>query len=329
MASETLKASAESLVPVVSVPVGRSRFAVLSELFKARLTTLVILTTAMGFHLGNTGPVDWLLFLHAVMGTALLAAGAAASNEYVERDHDARMPRTATRPIPAGEIRPETALILGVTTAVMGLTQLAIFVNPLTAFLGMVTLASYVFVYTPLKRRTTLNTLVGAIPGAVPPLMGWTAATNSLDAGGWVLFAILFFWQLPHFMAIAWLYREDYAKGGYKMLPVLDTTGQRTAATAIRHTLVLLIFSLMPFTFGLAGRWYLAAALVMGMAFLGCGIQFAIERSSANARRLFFASIIYLPLLLGVLVGDKRKPAAWAEPVASTPGASIQPSNLE
>ncbi len=329
MASLPVKVSAESLVPVAAVPAGRSRFAVLSELFKARLTTLVILTTAMGFHLGNSGPVDWMLFFHAVLGTALLAAGAAALNEYIERDHDARMPRTAHRPIPAGEIRADTALMLGVVTAVLGLVQLAVWVNPLTAFLGMVTLASYVFVYTPLKRRTTLNTLVGAIPGAVPPLMGWTAATNSLDAGGWVLFAILFFWQLPHFMAIAWLYREDYAKGGYKMLPVLDVTGQRTAATAIRHTLVLLIFSLMPFTFGLAGRWYLAAAVCMGAGFLYCGIQFARERSSGNARRLFFASIIYLPLLLGVLVGDKRKPAVWAEPIAAIPGASIQPSNLE
>lgn len=299
----------------------------LSELFKARLTTLVILTTAMGFHLGNVGPVDWTLFVHAVLGTALLAAGAAALNEYIERDLDARMPRTAHRPIPAGEIRPETALLLGVSASVLGLAELTLWVNPLTAFLGMVTLASYVFVYTPLKRRTTLNTLVGAIPGAVPPLMGWTAATNALDAGGWILFAILFFWQLPHFMAIAWLYREDYAKGGFRMLPVLDATGQRTAATAIRHTLALMIFSLMPFTFGLAGRWYLAAAVLMGVAFLACGIRFAAERSAVNARRLFFASILYLPLLLGVLVGDKQKLSTGPEPVIVLPGATIHPSN--
>ena len=217
------------------------------------------------------------------------------------------------------------ALVTGVASVWLFATQ----VNALSAWLALASRFSYVWVYTPLKRRTTLNTLVGAIPGAVPPLMGWTAATNSLDAGGWVLFAILFFWQLPHFMAIAWLSREDYAKGGYKMLPVLDVTGQRTAATAIRHTLVLLIFSLMPFTFGLAGRWYLAAAVCMGAGFLYCGIQFARERSAGNARRLFFASIIYLPLLLGVLVGDKRKPAVWAEPIAAIPGASIQPSNLE
>lgn len=293
--------------------------AVLSDLFKARLTTLVILTTAMGFHLANHGPVDWLLFLHAVMGTALLAAGAAALNEYVEREYDAQMPRTAGRPIPAGDISPEAALGLGVAAAVLGLLQLAFWVNPLTAFLGMVTLVSYVFVYTPLKRLTTLNTLVGAVPGAVPPLMGWTAATNSLDAGGWILFAILFFWQLPHFMAIAWMYREDYAKGGYKMLPVEDTDGRRTAGTAIRHTLALMIFSLMPFTFGLAGRWYLAAACLMGFAFLYRGFRFAAERSRQNARRLFFASIIYLPLLLGVLVGDKQKLSAFPNnPVATT-----------
>lgn len=281
----------------------------LSDLFKARLTTLVLLTTAMGFHLGNRGPVDWMRFVHAVVGTGLLAAGAAALNEYVEREHDARMPRTAHRPIPAGEIRPETALGLGVLVAVWGMVELALWVNPLTAFLGILTLATYVFVYTPLKRVTTLNTLVGAIPGALPPLMGWTAATGSLAPGGWILFAILFFWQLPHFMAIAWLYRKDYALGGYQMLPVIDPDGQRTAATAIRHTLALLIFSLMPFTFGLAGRWYLAGALVMGGGFLLCGFRFAGERSPKNARRLFFASIIYLPLLLGVLIGDKRKGA--------------------
>ena len=282
----------------------------LSELFKARLTTLVILTTAMGFHLATRGPVDWLLFFHAVMGTALLAAGAAALNEYVERDYDAQMPRTAGRPLPAGDITPEAALALGVAAAVLGLFQLAFWVNPLTAFLGMVTLVSYVFVYTPLKRITTLNTLVGAVPGAVPPLMGWTAATNSLDAGGWILFAILFFWQLPHFMAIAWMYREDYAKGGYKMLPIEDTEGHRTAGTAIRHTIALMIFSLMPFTFGLAGRWYLAAACGLGFAFLYRGFRFAAGRTRQNARGLFFASIIYLPLLLGVLVGDKQKSAA-------------------
>jgi len=187
-----VKASAEALIPALSVPIGRSRWAVLKDLFKARLTALVILTTAMGFHLANRGPTDWLLFFHAVLGTALLAAGAAALNEYIERDLDARMPRTAKRPLPAGELQPDTALALGVGTAVLGMLDLAWFVNPLTAFLGMVTLASYVFVYTPLKTVTTLNTLVGAVPGAVPPLMGWAAATNSLDAGGWVLFAILF-----------------------------------------------------------------------------------------------------------------------------------------
>lgn len=323
-----MKASAEALIPALSVPIGRSRWAILKDLFKARLTTLVILTTAMGFHLANRGPTDWVLFFHAVMGTALLAAGAAALNEYIERDLDAKMPRTAKRPLPAGEIQPDTALAMGVGAAVLGLMELSLCVNPLTAFLGMVTLASYVFVYTPLKRITTLNTLVGAVPGAVPPLMGWAAATNSLDAGGWVLFAILFFWQLPHFMAIAWLYREDYALGGFKMLPVLDSTGHQTAATAVRHTLGLLVFSLMPFTMGLAGRWYLAAAVLMGAGFLYCGIRFALERSARSARRLFFASIIYLPLLLGVLVGDKRRPPVLLEPVAGIPPAQTHIANF-
>jgi protoheme IX farnesyltransferase len=178
-------------------------------------------------------------------------------------------------------------------------------VNPLTGLLGMVTLASYVFIYTPLKKITSLNTIVGAVPGALPPLMGWTAATGELGAGGWALFTLLFFWQMPHFMAIAWMYREDYARGGFRMLPVVDPSGARTGSTAIRHTVALLAFSLSPVALGLAGRWYAGAALLLGVAFLFFAIRFSLRLHRESARSLFLASIVYLPLVLGFLVADK------------------------
>lgn len=294
-------------------PVSRGRLAVLAELFKARLTTLVLMTTAVGFSLGSVAGVDWVAFVHTLVGTALLAAGASALNQYLEREVDARMERTRQRPIPAGEMTPGAALGIGVLTSMAGMFYLLVWVNPLTAFLGMLTLGSYVFVYTPLKRVTTLNTLVGAVPGALPPLMGWTGATGSLGAGGWALFTILFFWQLPHFMAIAWLYREDYARGGYRMLAVVDPDGRRTASTAVRHTLALVAFSLWPFTLGLVNRAYLVGALVLGLGFFVAGVGFAREISAVRARRLFFASILYLPLLLGCLVATRTKALTTTE----------------
>lgn len=301
--------SFESPTGSVSAPavntVGRSAVSAWMELFKARLTLLVLITTAVGFHFGSREGLGGLLFWHTLMGTALLAAGAAALNQYWERDADARMLRTAGRPIPSGLIEPGVALAVGVCLAVLGMFQLTFLVNPLTGLLGVLTLASYVFVYTPLKRVTTLNTLVGAIPGALPPLMGWSAATGELDAGGWALFTLLFFWQLPHFMAIAWLYRDDYARGGFRMLPVVDPEGRKTGATAVRHTVALIGFSLAPVALGLAGKVYAISALTLGVGFLACAIAFAIRLSRGSARSLFFASIIYLPLVLGVLVADK------------------------
>ena len=288
-----------------------------AELFKARLSTLVLLTTAVGFHLGSPGPILWWRFLWTVTGTSLLAAGAGALNQWWERDLDRRMPRTAHRPLPAGLVDPRVALLVGAAVSVLGMGILTLSVNPLTGFLGVLTLATYVFVYTPLKRRTILNTLIGAIPGALPPLMGWTAATGSVGAGGWSLFTILFFWQMPHFMAIAWRYREDYRQGGYRMLPTVDPDGWRTGVTAVRHAAALLAFSLGPFALGLVGRWYLAAALVLGLGFLTTAVQFAAERSDSRARRLFLASIIYLPFLLIALVADKvpaadsMRPGDW------------------
>jgi protoheme IX farnesyltransferase len=284
----------------------KSTAAVLSELFKMRLTILVLLTTFVGFDLGWRGPMDLGLMLHTMLGTALLAAGASALNQLLERDYDAKMRRTRDRPLPSGRITPEAALLIGGVCAGAGLICLALTVNPLTAWLGALTLASYLFVYTPLKRITTLNTAIGAIPGALPPLMGWTAARGEVTGEGWSLFAILFFWQLPHFLAIAWMYREDYARAGFVMLPVIDPTGARTGKQALSHTLGLLPVSLCPFIFGLAGPVYLAGALALGAGFLWCAWQFSRRISVAGARRLFYASILYLPLLLSLLVINKK-----------------------
>jgi protoheme IX farnesyltransferase len=283
----------------------RGMTSVLSDLFKARLTTLVVLTTLAGFYMGSRGPMDgWLLF-HAILGTALLASGAAALNQLIEHKHDAQMTRTESRPIPAGQLQPDHVLIIGGIAAASGLIYLALKVNLVTSVLGAATLISYLFIYTPLKRVTSFNTIIGAIPGALPPLMGWTAARNEVTIEGWSLFAILFFWQLPHFLAIAWLYREDYAKAGFQMLPVVDHSGERTARSTISHTLGLLPVSLCPFLFKLAGPVYFCGALFLGLVFLYFAIRFARELSVASARKLFLISIIYLPLLLGLMVFDK------------------------
>ena len=284
----------------------RGVVSLLMELTKARLTLLVVLTTVVGFYLGSPTSVDLVLLTHALAGTALLAAGAAVLNQVLEQEFDARMRRTANRPIPAGRITPTSALLVGSALSLLGLIWLLFRVNPLTALLGVATWTSYVAVYTPLKRITVLNTLVGAVPGALPPLMGWSAATDSISAPGWSLFGVLFFWQLPHFMAIAWLYREEYQRAGFRMLSGADPDGSRTAASAVRNTLALLGVSLFPFAFGLVGHWYLAGAVILGAAFLAFAIQFARTVSPVSARRLFFASIVYLPLLLGLLVLDKQ-----------------------
>lgn len=300
-----MKAAAD---PIAAAPAAeKGRVALMAELAKARLTALVLLTTLVGFYLGARGPVDHALLLHAVLGTALLASGAAALNQLLEREHDAKMRRTESRPLPAGRVRPETVLIFGGIVSSAGLIWLAWKVNPLTSVLGAVTLCSYLFLYTPLKRLTTLNTAIGAVPGALPPLMGWTAARGEITIEGWSLFAILFFWQLPHFLAIAWLYREDYARAGFRMLPVVDPGGARTGMQSVSHTLGLLSVSLFPVWFGLVGTVYLLGALALGGLFLAAAIRFSRDLSASRARQLFFASIIYLPLLLGLMVFDKVK----------------------
>jgi protoheme IX farnesyltransferase len=276
-------------------------------LIKARLTFLVLLTTLVGFYVGFRGAMDYLLMLHTLLGTGLVASGAAALNQFLERQHDARMRRTEDRPLPSGRLPPDTALMFGGLSSAAGLIDLALAVNLETSVLGAITLCSYLFIYTPLKRVTTLNTAIGAVPGALPPLMGWTAARGEINVEGWSLFAILFFWQLPHFLAIAWMYRDDYAKAGFAMLPVFDSDGQRTARQTVSHTLGLLPISLCPFLLKLAGVVYLAGALVLGLAFLWQAVQFSRELTAQRARQLFYASIFYLPLLLGLMVLDKIK----------------------
>jgi protoheme IX farnesyltransferase len=285
----------------------KSWVAVFSDLIKARLTTLVLLTTLVGFYLGWQGSMNFLLMFNTLAGTALVAAGAAALNQLLERDYDARMRRTQSRPLPSGRLQPTTVMLFGGLCSVAGLVYLALAVNLLTSVLGAVTLVSYVFIYTPLKRLTWMNTLVGAIPGALPPLMGWTAARNELSGEGWALFAILAFWQLPHFFAIAWMYRDEYARAGFVMLPSVDTDGRRTAQQSIGNTLALIFASLCPFAFGMSGKFYLVCALAFGVVFLWFAIQFSRQLTLARARQLFLASILYLPLLLAAMVLNKVK----------------------
>jgi protoheme IX farnesyltransferase len=286
---------------------GKSWSAVFSDLIKARLTTLVLLTTSVGFYIGEIGSTNFILFFNTLAATGLVAAGASALNQLLEREYDAKMRRTQDRPLPSGRLQPTTVAIFGGVSSVVGLVYLALAVNLLTSVLGSVTLVSYLFIYTPLKRVTWLNTAIGAIPGALPPLMGWTAARNELGGEGWALFAILAFWQMPHFFAIAWLYRDEYAKAGFVMLPNVDSEGRRTGQQTVSHTFALLIASLCPFVFKMAGSVYLVGAIILGAGFLFCAFQFSRHLTLARARQLFLASIIYLPLLLALMVWDKVK----------------------
>jgi heme o synthase len=285
----------------------KSWLGVYADLFKARLSLLVLLTTAVGFYVGFRGSVDYTLMLHTLVGTALVASGASALNQLFEREYDARMRRTQDRPLPSGRLQPQTVLLIGITSAGLGVAYLAQLVNLTTSLVSACSLLCYVFVYTPLKRVTWLNTVVGAVPGALPPLIGWTAARGGFEGAGWTLFAIQAFWQLPHFMAIAWIYRDEYARAGFKMLPVLDPQGCRTARQAVLYTLGLLPLSLCPYFFGLTGPFYLAGALILSLSFLGSAVRFSQHLTVPRARQLFYVSILYLPLLLAAMVLDKLK----------------------
>lgn len=277
----------------------------LGELTKSGITAMVVVSTAVGMLLASAGGSSWTLWFHTLMGTALVSAGASTLNQVVERDRDARMRRTADRPIPGGRIHPDMALLLGVGAATLGLVQLALAVNLFTAVLAAATLVGYVFVYTPLKRASSLATVIGAVPGAVPPMIGWVAVTGRLDIGAWVLFGLLFFWQIPHFLSIAWLYRVDYERGGFRMISIGDPEGLRTARQATLYCAALVPVSLLPAALGLADLVYFLGAVALGMAFLAVSSLFALDRSVENARRLMLASVFYLPAILGVLVLDR------------------------
>lgn len=274
-------------------------------LTKVRITALVLVTAATGFLLGSIGGLDMPLLGWTLLGTGLAASGAAALNQVVEREFDARMRRTAGRPIPAGRMSAPHGLIVGVVLSLAGVGVLAEFVNLLTAALGLATVLLYVGVYTPLKRMTTLNTIVGAVPGAIPPVMGWTAASGSLGVPAGVLFAILFLWQLPHFLAIAWIFRDDYRRGGFPMLPVVDPEGLTTGHQVALYCAALVPVSLLPTILGLTGPIYFFGALVLGLGFLAFGLRMARNRQGREARGVLLASVTYLPLLLALLVIDR------------------------
>jgi len=275
------------------------------ELSKARIVMMVLITTAAGY-LAGAPRVDALALINVLLGTALVAAGTNALNQYVEREHDAKMRRTRLRPLPDGRITPANALIFSALIAIVGTLYLGLMVNWLTAFLGAFTLTSYIFVYTPLKRISTACTIIGAVPGAIPPLMGWTAATGSLAIGGWILFGILFFWQLPHFMAISWIYREDYGRAGFAMTSVRDEDGTATARQAVIWSLALLAVSVAPAFVGMSGVVYLIGAIVSSMAILAMSLRFFFDRSNKTAMKLFMTSNIYLIVVMTMLVVSAR-----------------------
>lgn len=284
----------------------RTRILAFVELTKPRIALLLVLTSAAGFYLGTTGNFNWLLFTHSVIAITLLAFGVATLNQFWERDLDKLMRRTAERPLPTKTVAPGEALIFGVLQCALAELYLLAAVNALTALLGLAVIVGYVLVYTPLKTRTSISTAVGAIPGALPPLMGWTAATGEISMTAWALFAMQFLWQFPHFLAIAWMYREDYAKAGILMLPVVEPTGRITARQIILYTIMLVPVSLAPFFFGVSGVVFLIGASIIGMGFLVISIRAALARTNEQARRLLLASVIYLPILFILMVADKR-----------------------
>lgn len=300
-----MKATTQSLTTAATSE--RSWFAVYADLFKARLTLLVLLTTLVGFYLASPSPVNYALMINTILGTALVVCGAAALNQLWERQFDAKMRRTQNRPLPAGRLQPSTVLRVGCGTALAGLIYLAVAVDLTVAILGAVSLVVYVFLYTPLKRVTWLNTAVGTVPGGLPVVMGWAAARGSITVESLALFGILAFWQIPHFMAIAWVYREEYRKAGFKMLPVLDPDGTLTGRQAVLNTVALLPVSLLPYFFGLVGPVYLVGAFLLGSGFLWSALRFSRHLDMPRAWHLFYLSIIYLPVLLILLVVDKVK----------------------
>ncbi len=276
----------------------------LSELTKARLTLMVLLTTLTGYCLASAGTFDWIKLVHTLLGTGLVAVCSSILNQALERDTDALMRRTQVRPFVTRRLPLRETILAGLVLGAIGLAELAWFVNGLTALLSAVTLAIYVFAYTPLKRVSEINTLVGAIPGALPPLIGATAALGKFSIEGWTLFALLACWQLPHFYAIAWMYRDDYKAAGLRMVSTNDSTGARTAMHAVVSALILLPVSLLPARIGHSGIFYAVVATILSLLFIAAAIRFAQQPDRPRARTLFFTSIIYLPLILTALAVD-------------------------
>jgi protoheme IX farnesyltransferase len=274
-------------------------------LTKARITGLVLVTTTVGFVLASSQSVDLGRLVVLLVGVALATGGSAALNQYLEHEIDARMRRTESRPLPAGRMTLSRGLAVGVVLSVVGVIWLVVRINPLTGLLALASSLLYLTVYTPLKTRTPLNTLVGAVPGAIPPVMGWTAVTGRIDVAAWALFGILYLWQFPHFLAIAWMYRDDYARARLPMLPVVDPDGGSTGRQVVLYSLALLPVSLIPTVLGLAGSVYFFGALVAGLVFLGFGLAMTVNRGRASARRLLLASVTYLPILLVLLLVDR------------------------
>ncbi len=275
------------------------------ELVKPRLVVMILITTAAGFYLGAQQTVDWLRGLHTLLGAGLTAAGVLGLNQYLERDVDAQMKRTQERPLPGRRMSPLTALLVGAVLTGSGMLYLTISVNMLSGFVISLIVVSYLFLYTPLKRKTSLCTLIGAVPGALPPVVGWVAARGSLTGGAWVLFTILFLWQIPHSLAIAYIYREDYAKAGFRLLPVIHPDGTSTCRQIVVNCVALLGIGLLPTLYNIAGTVYFFTALLSGVAFLSVGIYLARTRSVKAARYLLYASLLYLPLVFVTMALDK------------------------
>ena len=274
-------------------------------LTKPDVTFLVVITTVAGFYLGSAGPLDWPRLLNTLLGTMLVAGGAASLNQYVEREQDSRMRRTASRPLPSGLLEPREVLRFGVGTTILGALWLALGANVLACLVALLTSGLYLGVYTPLKTRTTLSTAVGAIPGALPPVIGWVAAHGTVSLGAWVLFAILFFWQFPHFMSIAWMYRQDYARAGIRMLPVVDPKGDATFRQIVCSSAILVWVSALPSLVGMAGVAYFFVALALGMILLHIALWANRSRTNARAKWLMHATVAHIPLLLVWMILNK------------------------
>jgi len=301
-------AQAEAAATAAPIQVARRPAGRLSDyvaLAKPRLNVLVVASSAAGYYLGSPSAPQLTPMALAVGGTALVAGGAAVLNQVYERDTDALMMRTRLRPLPDHRVGIDEARAFGIALAAAGIAVLSLSANLLAALVAAATLLIYLAVYTPLKRRSAISTLVGAVPGALPPLIGWTAGRGAIDAGGWTLFAIVFLWQIPHFMAIAWMYRDDYAKAGFPMLPVIDPAGRRAARQAVVYAAALIPASAIPALVGLSGAVYLTIAMGLGIGLLGLACGFAASRTDRSARWLFFGSITYLPILWIAMIANR------------------------